>query len=91
LSHILSTNWIDKLFLTINKLRSSKKLLCGTSSFFKVFLIEKKLEINPPDGFVILFDGCFSLMSQPHFEGSVRLPFTFLKMGLGSPLGLPKT
>jgi hypothetical protein len=31
----------------------------GTSSFFKVFLIEKNLEINPPDGFVILFDGCF--------------------------------
>jgi hypothetical protein len=29
-------------------------------------------------------------MSQPHFEGSVRLPFTLLKMGVWSPLGLPK-
>ncbi len=30
-------------------------------------------------------------MSQPHFEGVVRLPFTFPKMGLGSPSGLLKT
>jgi len=30
-------------------------------------------------------------MSQPHFEGSVRSPLTFSKMGLGSPLGLSKT
>jgi hypothetical protein len=30
-------------------------------------------------------------LSQLHFEGSVRLPFTFSKMGLGSPLRLPKT
>jgi hypothetical protein len=29
-------------------------------------------------------------MSQPHFEGNVRLPLTLLKMGLGSPPGLPK-
>ncbi len=29
-------------------------------------------------------------LSQPHFEGSVRSPFTLPKMGLGSPLGLPK-
>ncbi len=29
--------------------------------------------------------------SQPHFGGSVRSPFTFPKMGLESPLGLPKT
>ncbi len=29
--------------------------------------------------------------SQPHFEGSVRSPFTFPKMGLESPLGLLKT
>jgi hypothetical protein len=28
---------------------------------------------------------------QPHFEGSARSPFTLPKMGLGSPLGLPKT
>ncbi len=33
----------------------------------------------------------FHLMSQPHFEGSVRSPFTFPKMGLESLLGLPKT
>jgi hypothetical protein len=29
-------------------------------------------------------------MSQPHFEGVVRSPFTLPKMGLGSP-PLPKT
>jgi len=29
-------------------------------------------------------------MLQPHFEGSVRSPLTLPKMGLGSPLGLPK-
>jgi hypothetical protein len=32
-----------------------------------------------------------SLLLQPHFEGSVRLPLTLPKMGLGSPPGLPKT
>jgi hypothetical protein len=30
-------------------------------------------------------------MSQPHFKGSVRSSLTFSKMGLESPLGLPKT
>jgi hypothetical protein len=30
-------------------------------------------------------------LSQPHFEGSVRSPLTLPKMGLESPLGLPKT
>jgi hypothetical protein len=30
-------------------------------------------------------------MSQPHFEGNVRSPLTFPKMGLGSLSGLPKT
>jgi len=30
-------------------------------------------------------------MSQPHFEGSVRLPLTLSKMELGSPLGFLKT
>jgi hypothetical protein len=30
-------------------------------------------------------------VSQPHFEGSVRLALTLPKMGLGNPLGLPKT
>jgi hypothetical protein len=29
-------------------------------------------------------------LSQPHFEGSVRLPLTLLKMGLESPSGLSK-
>ncbi len=33
----------------------------------------------------------FEKVSQPHFEGSVRSPLTLLKMGLGSPPGLPKT
>jgi hypothetical protein len=32
-----------------------------------------------------------TLLSQPHFEGVVRSPLTLLKMGLGSPSGLPKT
>ncbi len=31
------------------------------------------------------------LLSQPHFEGSVRSPLTLPKMGLGSPSRLPKT
>jgi len=31
------------------------------------------------------------IVSQPHFEGSVRSPLTLLKMGLGSPSGFPKT
>jgi hypothetical protein len=29
-------------------------------------------------------------MSQPYFEGSVRMKLTLPKLGLGSPLGLPK-
>jgi hypothetical protein len=29
-------------------------------------------------------------MSQPHFEGNVRLPLTLPKMGLESSPGLPK-
>jgi hypothetical protein len=33
----------------------------------------------------------FAHLSQPHFEGSVRSPLTFPKMGLGSPSRLPKT
>jgi len=31
-----------------------------------------------------------NILSQPHFEGSVRSPLTLSKMGLGSPPGLPK-
>jgi hypothetical protein len=31
------------------------------------------------------------LLSQPHFEGSVRSPLTLPKMELRSPPGLPKT
>jgi hypothetical protein len=34
---------------------------------------------------------CVSLLSQPHFEGSVRSPLTLPKMGVWSPSGLPKT
>jgi hypothetical protein len=30
------------------------------------------------------------LTHQPHFEGSVRSPFTLLKIGLGSLPGFPK-
>jgi hypothetical protein len=62
LSHILFTNWIGKLFLTINKPRSSKNSLCDTSSFLKVFLIEKFLEIDPLNGLIFFFDGYFSLV-----------------------------
>ncbi len=36
-------------------------------------------------------DGLSRNLSQPHFEGSVRLPLTLPKMGLESPPGLPKT
>jgi len=32
----------------------------------------------------------WGIPSQPHFEGSVRSPLTFPKMGLGSPPGLSK-
>jgi hypothetical protein len=31
------------------------------------------------------------ILSQPHFEGSVRSPLTLLKMGVWSPVGLSKT
>jgi hypothetical protein len=32
-----------------------------------------------------------SILLQPHFEGSVKLPLTIPKMGLGSPPRFPKT
>ncbi len=59
LSHILSINKIGKLFLIINKPRSFKSSLCDTSYFLNISLIEKNLKIDPLDGFVFLFDGCF--------------------------------
>jgi hypothetical protein len=31
------------------------------------------------------------IVSQPHFEASVRMKFTLPKVGTWSPLGLPKT
>jgi hypothetical protein len=46
--------------LTINRPRSSKKSSYDTSSFLKVSLIEKNLEIDLPYGFVLLFDACLS-------------------------------
>jgi hypothetical protein len=33
----------------------------------------------------------WALVSQPHFEASVRMKFTLPKVGTWSPLGLPKT
>jgi hypothetical protein len=60
LNHVLSTNLIGKLFLTINKPRSSKNSFYDTSFFFKVSLIEKFLEIDPPNGFVLFFEGYLS-------------------------------
>jgi hypothetical protein len=41
--------------------------------------------------FLCPFSLCPPLLSQPLFEGSVRSPLTPLKMGLRSPLRLPKT
>jgi len=32
----------------------------------------------------------FHILSQPYFEGSVRMKLTLSKLGLGSPPGLPK-
>jgi len=42
--------------------------------------------------FIIFFNKSNTLLPllQPHFEGSVRSPLTFPKMGLGNPPGLPK-
>ncbi len=62
LSHILPTNWIRKLLLTINRPRSYNLFFYDTSSFLKVSLIEKKLKIDPLDGFVLFLEGCFSLI-----------------------------
>jgi hypothetical protein len=42
-------------------------------------------------GFIVGSIKEFKGVLQPHFEGSVRSPFTFPKMGLGSLLGLSKT
>jgi hypothetical protein len=41
--------------------------------------------------FIPTKDSATAQVSQPHFEGNVKSPFTRLKMGLGSPGGLPKT
>jgi hypothetical protein len=38
-------------------------------------------------GIITSFD---AYLSQPYFEGSVRMKLTFLELGLGSPLGLLK-
>ncbi len=45
-SHILSTNCIGKLFLTIKKCQSSKNVFYGTSFFFREYLTKKNLEIT---------------------------------------------
>jgi len=39
--------------------------------------------------FVSYIESPNALMLQPHFWKSVRMTFTFLKWGLGSPSGLP--
>jgi hypothetical protein len=46
--------------LIINRPRSSKNKLCDILSFLKASLIGKNLEIDPPNGFVLFFDGYFS-------------------------------
>ncbi len=43
------------------------------------------------DTLCLIFSFCSCELSQPHFEGVVRLPLTLSKMGLGSPPGLLKT
>jgi hypothetical protein len=53
--------------------------MCLNIKDFKMF----KTLVNR---FILKYAG----LSQPHFEGSVRSPLTLPKMGLGSPLGLPK-
>jgi hypothetical protein len=52
---MLSTKWIGKLFLIINKPRYSKKKICDKSFFKNVSLIERNLEIDLLDGFIVFF------------------------------------
>jgi len=56
-------------------------LLGVINNFFYILVLPRALQPTIGGG----------LMSQPHFEGSVRSPLTLQKMGLGSPLGLLKT
>jgi hypothetical protein len=46
--------------LIIKRPKSSKNSSKNTSSFLKVFLIGKNLEIDPPNAFVFFFDGYLS-------------------------------
>ncbi len=66
---------------------SKKQPLCSTST-----LIHIKKFIEPQ---IIAKNGILVsrsiVVSQPDFEGVVRSPLTFPKMGLGSPSGLLKT
>jgi hypothetical protein len=70
-------------------------LIKGADIYFghkdKVYVISKQLIV---DVFGICAKGYVEepkgQVSQPHFEKSVRMKFTFPKWELGSPLGLPK-
>ncbi len=62
LNHIFSTDMIGKLFLTINRPRSSKNSFYDTSFFLKISLIEKNLEIDLLNEFFLFFESCLSLV-----------------------------
>ncbi len=54
---------------------------------FKSYFIPRGLEFK-----YSITCSCYGQqLSQPHFEGSVRSPFTLPKMGLGSLPGLSET
>jgi len=55
-------------------------LKCGQRIGYNISLASTLQLMSSPSG-----------VSQPHFEGVVRLPLTLPKMGFGSPLGLLET
>jgi hypothetical protein len=76
--------------------KKMKHIKCSTKHprTFLSSRVFKKTIFNKGFIFLIFLIGCSHLeleVSQPHFEGSVRSSLTLSKMGLESPLGLPKT
>jgi hypothetical protein len=63
-----------------------KEVLATSSqaSCHKIFLCHYNIEIH------VCTHNTMQIMSQPHFEKSVRMKLTLPKWGLGSPPGLPK-
>ncbi len=68
---------------------------CDYPPNYGIIFLQKKIIFEEKehtlDYLVLNGDDNFMLLSQSHFEGNVRSPFTFSKMGLGSPPGLSKT